>query len=238
MAISRVLSFYQEAFIRLFFPAYCGACSDLLRLPEQVLCLKCAQILENNLHTPEEAPLLEKFESLDETWTLYEYQAPVNTLLRKVKFERGKWVLNAFNSHIQHMIDLITSENHYDLIIPIPIHRIKFLEREFNQAELIANTISKQINIPIEKNILKKALFSTSSQSLLSRTERLANAYGSFYLKNKKKIVGKKILIIDDILTTGATAEEAARILKAQGAKRVDVFTLAHTPEQKEKKAA
>lgn len=116
----------------------------------------------------------------------------------------------------------------YDAIIPVPIHFSRRLEREFNQAEIIAKMISKWTGIPIISNMLHKVCV-TPSQNELSREERLANLWGSFRVRKKRLASSQSFLLVDDILTTGATAEEAARVLRQHGAKRVDFIALART---------
>ena len=113
-----------------------------------------------------------------------------------------------------------------DYIIPIPLSLTRLREREFNQAQIIAAKISESLQIPLLNNALKRVRHSRP-QAELSREERLNNLKGAFAANNKEIINGKNILLIDDVLTTGATASEASRVLKEAGANSVFVFTAA-----------
>lgn len=114
------------------------------------------------------------------------------------------------------------------IIIPIPISRGRLRERGFNQAELIATNLTKElgvnmamINFSLEKNILKK-IKETSSQVLAkNRTKRLLNLKGSFGIKSPEKIKGENIILVDDVSTTGATLHEASSVLKKSGARLI-----------------
>ncbi len=166
---------------------------------------------------------------MDEGWTLYPYETPVRDILTGIKFAGKRWLVRIFGQDIQTLAGILTSENHYDAVIPIPIDHKRFIEREFNQSELIARRISKNTGIPLRTHWLLKK-HHTPSQGLLSKKERRINLQHVFEMSRLARLEGKSLLLVDDIFTTGATAEEAARTLKAAGAKRVDLFALARTP--------
>jgi len=222
------LSPYAEAFLRLIYPAYCGACAALLELHESGVCRSCRSRLARLRQNPEEAALRGRFDHLDEGWALYRYESPVKEMLSAIKFLRKRWLLRVFHEEIRSLALAITAETSYDAVVPIPLDRKKLLEREFNQAELVAALVSRMTRIPLRGRLLRKPR-GTAAQSLLSRAGRLANLYGAYEAGLRKKIQGRNILLVDDIVTTGATAEEAARTLKAAGAGRVDFFALART---------
>lgn len=112
-----------------------------------------------------------------------------------------------------------------DLIVPIPIHRRKLETRGYNQAELLARPLQKYLGIQIKGEIMVRDKM-TESQSGLGKTERFANLREAFRVVDAKPLAGKKVLLVDDILTTGATASEASRILLRAGAVTVNVLTL------------
>lgn len=113
-----------------------------------------------------------------------------------------------------------------DIIIPIPMHRFKRLFRMYNPAQLLASSVSKISTIPTIFDVLHKAKW-TKSQSSLSRKQRLTNINGSIIIKNAEKIKGKNIVLIDDVITTGATVNYSAKILKKAGANKVIVLSIA-----------
>lgn len=116
----------------------------------------------------------------------------------------------------------------YDIILVVPISKKREKERGYNQSELIAKEISKIISVKIEKKILYKVK-NTKPQSTLNKQQRQENAKGAYIAKNTSKIENKKILIIDDIYTTGNTVSECAKMLTEKGIKRnnIGILTIA-----------
>lgn len=113
----------------------------------------------------------------------------------------------------------------YDIIIIVPISKHRKKERGYNQSYLIAKEISKIIKIPIAKKILYK-IKNTVPQSSLNRKQREENAKGAYKIRNTTKLYNKKILLIDDIYTTGNTVNECAKVLMHNGVKREDIGVL------------
>lgn len=114
-----------------------------------------------------------------------------------------------------------------DYIIPVPLDRRKTREREFNQAQALSEHIGSEFNIGILADALRRNRI-TASQTGLEIGERFKNVEGCFSLKNEVPMANKNILLVDDVLTTGSTASEAARVLKNGGAGIVFVLTLAN----------
>lgn len=112
----------------------------------------------------------------------------------------------------------------YDVIYPVPIHRRKLIKRMYNQSGLLAKELSKLAHIPYDPLNLEKIKI-TLPQEGLSRDTRLRNVVGSFGIS--KNVNGKSIILVDDVITTGATANECAKILKSHGAKKVFVAAIA-----------
>ncbi|MEK6646671.1 MAG: ComF family protein [Candidatus Firestonebacteria bacterium] len=114
-----------------------------------------------------------------------------------------------------------------DIIIPVPLHKSRLQERDYNQSEILASFLKDKFNLPMHKNILKRSK-QTQSQVGLKRNERFENIKDAFIVDTtKNNITDKSILLIDDIMTTGATINECARVLTESGAKEVNVLTLA-----------
>jgi ComF family protein len=115
-----------------------------------------------------------------------------------------------------------------DLLIPVPIHFFKRLKRKYNQSELLAQKLEKLSGIRYEPRILQKKK-QTPQQEGLSRNMRLQNVKGSFCVNEKYAdlLKGKNVVLTDDVLTTGATADECAKVLKNHGAKKVVVSVVA-----------
>lgn len=225
---------YQEALIRLFYPAACEICHAMLHLEENILCRDCAGRLDVLSWPMEETLVEERFEHLDHTWALYAYESPLKELLHGVKYAGKDYLLKTCREKMIRLAQAVTSDFWYDAILPIPIDRLKLVKRHFNQAEILAEMIAPWLTPPLRLSLLAKR-HSIPSQTALTREERAINVYGAFRLKDPRRVAGGSFLLLDDVLTTGATANEAARLLKHHGAKRVDFLALARTvaPEEK-----
>ena len=116
----------------------------------------------------------------------------------------------------------------YDVVVPVPLHRVRERERGFNQAEALARRFSEQFGFLAVENCLVRAR-ETPQQTRLRGDERRRNIKGAFALAQEPDLRRKKVLLVDDVITTGATAEECARTLRRGGAERVDVLAVART---------
>jgi competence protein ComFC len=114
-----------------------------------------------------------------------------------------------------------------DFIVPIPLSKTRLREREFNQAKILSDHLGREFDKPVLDNLLVRKR-NTRTQTELETLERLLNVKGSFSLSTKFDVSRKNILLIDDVLTTGATSSEAAYTLKQAGANIVFVLTLAN----------
>ncbi len=113
-----------------------------------------------------------------------------------------------------------------DLVIPVPLHPQRLRARGYNQSLLLARRVSRRRSLPLNFTALVRAR-PTVPQTQLSGPERQKNIRGAFEVRDAARIRGKKILLIDDVFTTGATVQECARVLLRAGAERVDVLTVA-----------
>lgn len=216
------LSLLAEAALRLLYPESCNGCQTLLELTQSVLCADCSQALENqrvDLESASPAPFLSRH------WALYAYETPAKELLRDLKFHQKTWILKAFDEAFENFS--LSFNGKLDYIVPVPLHRAKLMTREFNQSLLIAKILGKKLNVPVFQGLQKP--YATPLQSSLTKNERKTNLRGAFKASGGERLKNKTVLLVDDIFTTGATAEEAARTLKKAGAKRVELFTIART---------
>jgi ComF family protein len=122
-------------------------------------------------------------------------------------------------------------ERKFDVIVPLPLHWSKRLERGFNQSELLATVLSRRTGIPVVQGLRRRR--KTAPQAGLTRAQRRSNVAGAFEARDRERINGRHVLLIDDVLTTGATASVCAAVLKRAGAKRVSVLTLARADRRK-----
>ncbi len=114
----------------------------------------------------------------------------------------------------------------YDAIVPVPLHVARLRWRGFNQAALLARPLARRCRLPMETLALRR-IRPTTPQVGLGQVERRRNIAGAFAIRRRSSIVGRRILLIDDVYTTGATVEECARVLLEGGARLADVAVLA-----------
>ena len=114
------------------------------------------------------------------------------------------------------------------VLVPIPIHYSRLLDRGFNQSEELARKLAARIGLPVESKVLRKSR-KTAHQVDLPLDERALNIRGSFSVRRAERIRGKRVLLIDDVFTTGATLDEAARVLLESGASEVRAYALARS---------
>ena len=119
----------------------------------------------------------------------------------------------------------VLREQQWDFIVPVPLHPLKLREREFNQAERLGKHLSAATNIPLNTKLLRRVK-PTRTQTELTREERAANVRRAFDLSEGKKLNGEKIILLDDVFTTGATTSACAGVLKQAGAGEVCVWTV------------
>ncbi len=115
-----------------------------------------------------------------------------------------------------------------DMVVPVPLHRLRLFRRRYNQAALLAQAFARAADLPWAANLLTRVR-ATPSQGRLSRRRRRLNVRGAFAVapRHRHRVKGRRIILVDDVLTTGATVESAARCLLRAGAAAVDVLTLA-----------
>ena len=156
------------------------------------------------------------------------YQTTLQQAIHLFKFEKknvfAKHLIQLINAHVP--TDCSITE--YDFILPVPIHRKRLRERGFNQATLLAKGIAQVGGVPLLTNVLVRHRH-TVAQSSLDSEARQQNIIGAFEIRNPDVIRNKRILIIDDVFTTGATIREAVNELWKADPAEIDVLTLARS---------
>lgn len=210
--------------LKLDTPSQSNICSSCLQdLPWLEHCCKvCALPLPSDQGNLICGQCQKKQPTFKKAQALFHYQFPINQLISGIKFNRN----TQFISHIARlMADHLTTHQSIDCLMPIPMHRYSLIKRGFNQAALLCEKISQYSGIPSDHKSLIKAR-STPQQHSLQRKERLKNQKGAFKCK---PIIHKRILLIDDVMTTGATFEAASLALLNAGAEEVYGLALART---------
>ncbi|MFQ5953086.1 MAG: ComF family protein [Candidatus Omnitrophota bacterium] len=166
---------------------------------------------------------------LPEIWSCLPYNGAVKECIKKFKYSGQKQIINFFGELTRHFLDESTiSHINADLIVPVPIHLARRLARGYNQSELLAKALSDLTCVPFSMNNLIKTR-NTHPQIGLSKNSRIKNLRGSFSVPRPSPVVGKSIMLVDDVMTTGATLEACAAELLRAGAQEVRGFTIART---------
>ena len=210
----------------IIYPPRCSSCREKLEPADtnKLICRPCLRKIVPNT-PPFDREYGVKDAHFDRAIWACAYEGTIKEIIHSFKYRHkiklGKLLSELMLNFIQEYRLPLTQ---CDYIIPIPLSLTRLREREFNQAQIIAADISGALKIPLLNNALKRVRHSRP-QAELNREERLNNLKGAF--KNKESLDGKDIMLIDDVLTTGATASEASRVLKETGANSVFVFTAA-----------
>jgi ComF family protein len=203
--------------LNIFFPKFCFGCQR----EGTFLCQDCQAILDiSNSHRKFQT------ENLSDLYYPLEYKNPlIKNLIKLFKYEPFvKELAKDFTSLIIAHFQLLDPPPKFGggdyVLVPVPLEKRKLKWRGFNQAEEVGKEIAKFLKIQLVNNVLKK-IKETPPQVELSDRERKENIKGVFLCKNSEQIKGKKILLVDDVYTTGSTLEECAKVLKKAGAKEV-----------------
>lgn len=220
-----------ENFESLIFPPMCGICG---KLNENYLCRRCYKRLEKDIDFKIENYVTEsgfRRKHFDEHIYFFKYQGLIREQIIDFKFNDEAYKYRAISNFILKKFILNDSKiyqtfNEYDLIIPVPVSKKRFKERGYNQAELIARPIARFLEKPIETKCLYKSK-NITAQSTLNKEQREENIKNVYTLKNKKILSNKKVLLVDDIYTTGSTANECCRVLAEANTSKIGVMTIA-----------
>jgi ComF family protein len=147
-------------------------------------------------------------------------------IIHRFKYRRVLW-FEPFLADllVREAVPILRGQN-WDFIAPVPLFPVREREREFNQAELLAKHLSAATKIPLHNKLLRRVL-PTATQTLLTREQRAKNMRGAFAVRDGIKLAGEKIVLVDDVFTTGATTSACAKVLRKAGAGDVCVWTVA-----------
>jgi ComF family protein len=154
------------------------------------------------------------------------YEGNIRNLILKYKFNEKAYLYKTFVNFLLKQEKVLEIIKSYDIILPVPISKKRYNERGYNQTELIASKISKYAQIKLVTNCLYKHK-NNVPQSTLNKDSRIENVKNAYNIKNSQIIKDKRILVFDDIYTTGSTVNECSKILIQNGAKNVGILTLA-----------
>ncbi|MDD5120608.1 MAG: ComF family protein [Candidatus Omnitrophica bacterium] len=229
----------------LIYPDCCLVCKNKIETnqAQNLICANCLGKIENNLppfcsacgrHLDTEAIKKNSCNGckdakfyFDRAFSPCVYTGTIKKLIHEFKYCNKDYLGKTFGAIMNEFIhDYNLPIQHFDYIIPVPLHKSRLREREFNQAQIIGRQVAERFG----KKLLTDAFIRnkpTKTQATLSVREREQNIKGSFLVTKPELIKDTNLLLIDDVLTTAATSNEAAKTLKAAGAKTVILLTLA-----------
>lgn len=231
-------------FFQLVFPDDCRICGEPLRkvsrIPVCKRCLEAPKALGADYFCVDcKTPFLNRFPLDDEgrcslcrlglsgfntVYTFGSYEETLRELIHLFKYQRIRPLARPLGELLARAIP---REHRFDLIVPMPLHWTKRWSRSYNQSELLAKEVARRFGLPIAKAV--RRVKATNPQAGLSNSKRRLNVRGAFSVRGRAKIKGLRVLLIDDVLTTGATASACAGALKRAGASHVAVAAVART---------
>jgi ComF family protein len=208
-----------------FLPRICPACETQLNGNEYFVCEKClSQITfvdEDRIKKEFSRKFADK-NIISDFAALYVFEKDreLQQIIHALKYTNKFLIGNFLGKEMgKNLSEKIRSWN-IDLIISVPLHHLKKVDRGYNQAFYIAKGLGSELKIKVSESAVKRVKF-TQSQTTMNYTERQENMGNAFKVKNRNKIAGKNLLLIDDVITTGATTSECAKVLLSEGANKV-----------------
>jgi len=162
----------------------------------------------------------------------WQYDFPIDTLVTRFKHQ-GKWPLGRLLAELlaQNLLHRFEEGlQRPEVLIPVPLSSKRMRQRGYNQAAMLANWLGSLLDMPVDERLIKRVKDTPAQQGLGARA-RKRNLREAFVLVKPEGVMGKHVALIDDVLTTGSTADTIARLLMKAGAKVVDVYCLARTPK-------
>jgi ComF family protein len=214
--------------IDFIYPPFCLICKKRLDPDIQFVCNSCwdfQQLDEPHLPTEQLDILHNKTTFFEHSIAIYEFSETIQDLIHIMKYKNVPGICSRFGRDIGGLCvhqNLLTD---VDLVAPVPLHSLRYRERGYNQAGLMAKEIAQLNSIAFDEKLLKRVRY-TNQQAKFNKEERAANVRDAFALRRGVDINNKNIAIVDDVLTTGSTMNECAKILKNNGADHVITITI------------
>ncbi|MBT3229256.1 MAG: ComF family protein [Candidatus Marinimicrobia bacterium] len=226
--ISDTLKALYTGVIDLIYPPLCLICDQRIAHARLEICGSCLEEFKliGRPHTQFSVPG-EIY--ISGAWALFEFDKPFQQLIHHLKYSRRRKPIGIVLNHYESQILDQLPTNKIDLVISIPLHPRKFRERGYNQVDNMSQWLTEKLDTELGNQFVKRKKY-TTSQTKLNAEERMKNVRAAFGVTDKTAIKGKHVLLVDDVLTTGATANALAELLAQSGASKIDLITLS-TPQ-------
>ncbi len=217
------------------FPKLCFNCQKRI-LKGDLLCTECEDSLTflteicdhcGSYKDPKNCPTCQNSDFVfDKARSMYRFDHLIQTMIHEYKYNEITKFAHFFSLKAQQYFLEFQPFPKIDIIAPVPLHRVKKRARGFNQAELLTREIAKRMDFEHIPDLIKRKKF-TKTQTKLSKKQRMENVASAFQVNSRYQVKGKSILIVDDVFTTGSTANSICRVVKEEKADSVFVFTIA-----------
>jgi ComF family protein len=205
----------------------CPQCWSHVRFIRPPFCERCGLPFPGDLTTSFECTNCREMElHFSSARSAVVARTVVLEVIHRFKYSRALWFENFLADLLVREAAPVLRGQNWDFIVPVPLHPLKLREREFNQAEILARRLGAATNIPPHAKILRR-VNPTATQTLLTREQRAANMKNAFAVRPGRRLAGKRLVIVDDVFTTGATTSACAQALRRAGAADVCVWTVA-----------
>ncbi len=214
-----------KEFIQLIYPDYCSGCNQQLQFSEKGICSSCLVEVRNFSHTASNIPFGRNIVK-EEIYVFKNFKNPlIQKMIYEIKYNGNKSTAYVLGIELGCLIKRFKKVVDFDIIIPVPVSKLKMQHRGYNQCQLIAEGISKIIKIPIDSNYLIRNNNMTS-QVKSSLYKRWLNVDNEYQLIKKLKN-DRRILLIDDVVTTGATINSCLNAIQKNNEFKITVAALA-----------
>jgi ComF family protein len=218
--------------VDIIYPKICEACGEPLLGGEKLICTQCLVSLpRTNTHLQPDELIERRFwgkiaVSHTIAYLRFSKKSKVQHLLHQLKYKNKPELGVLLGELYGQELKAADFDKNIDLIIGVPLHIEKERQRGYNQANCIAEGLSKALEVPYDTAIARKVI-NTDTQTKKSRFERFMNVKDAFEITDKEKLKGKRVAIVDDVLTTGSTIESFATTLLEQGCGEISVIAIA-----------
>lgn len=209
----------QDGLLNLLFPPKCTLCAKVLEKQETDLCRAC------RVDSPECAGIHKNFSFLDSWAAVWYYEKNIRESLLRYKFCRARHYAPVYGRFLAMRLQQEYPEG-FDILTWVPVSRLRRFTRGYDQVELLAEAVGQELGM-LPVSILKKVRNNRPQSGIVGQAKRRANVLGVYRATCPEQVQGKRVLILDDIITTGATAGECARVLLTAGAKEVHCGVIA-----------
>lgn len=215
--ITKIKSFLLD----IFFPSFCAGCKK----EGWFLCENCKQkieLLKTPSHFPEKAKI-KKF------YCAAEYRQKIlKELIHNFKYKKIAQIKNEIGELVVKYLESVNFESSKEqILVPVPLHKKRLSDRGFNQSELIAKELGKHFNIPVYNNIISRKKYTKHQTLEQKRKERKENLKDAFSTRPNISLKNKEVILVDDVITTGATLKECAKTLAKTNPKKITAIVVA-----------